>query len=803
MISRSRLIDQILKAKQRLVVISALAGTGKSVLLRQIADQLQTSIHYGSLQEIQHQENNILIWDLPIAPGFPVDIEPIVQWLDGDESRRAIIATRHISRLRGINRALLYNQAKRITSDQLFFDETDLQKICPDEQVDQIYNQTAGWPCLVQIALDKSASKANLIDFFQNHLLKDLDNKTVALLNAALMQDNALEYSNGDLELEELVQHIAPLISLQNDRIYLSVKAQSFRIPLAKATAKRKARLSGDEAIEWAEIERRAGRPDAAIETLQNAGLYDVAYDWFVEANNFMLIQYVGPERFAAVLNGFPEDNDRIQDQELLVAAKAMHALKAGNIERAQLILKRSLGPVANNLSRVFSPNGQFSLVFRIFRLTMVIYEETIISEKTMGHVFELLAELPLDSHLYRGAFYNSVLEYYLRSRRLLDAQSAASQALYHYQKAQVPILCFYISLFQTVLALTRGNLRDARKLLKQTEDYFAQVPFESPSDARILDILIACVDYENGQVEALAKFLSDDFDHFIAGEVWPSLADFALKYGSEALCSHYSVSAARNYLDRWRSDHSASRRFHIILEVYEATILQNGNRWAEAAERLMALQSRINRTWVESAQPELARLSDGDEIAITLAWMRQLVHEVPTRKVLYDQLSVLGANQHVTYRQKITIIIWQASIAKRQRDATRARTALVRALEEVGRLGCIATLNEEKVFLDELMTDKRLVEFVQSSPTANAVYRRFKEISLPGSQSLNLSNLTRRESNILLMIAEGRSNKAVARNLGISEATVKFHLTNLYRKLGCSRRKEAIATAHSLGWIG
>ena len=240
-----------------------------------------------------------------------------------------------------------------------------------------------------------------------------------------------------------------------------------------------------------------------------------------------------------------------------------------------------------------------------------------------------------------------------------------------------------------------------------------------------------------------------------------------------------------------------------MILEVYEATILQNGNRWIEASERLMALQSRVNKTWVEAAEPELARLSDGAEIAITIAWMRQLIHEVPTRTMLLDQLAALSSNQHVTYRQKITIMIWQASVAKRQRNATKARTALVRAFEEVGRLGCIAVLIEEKVFLDDLIADKRLVEFVQSSPVANAVFRRLKEISLPGTHSLNLSNLTRRESNILLMIAEGRSNKAVARNLGISEATVKFHLSNLYRKLGCTRRKEAIATAHSLGWIG
>lgn len=51
-------------------------------------------------------------------------------------------------------------------------------------------------------------------------------------------------------------------------------------------------------------------------------------------------------------------------------------------------------------------------------------------------------------------------------------------------------------------------------------------------------------------------------------------------------------------------------------------------------------------------------------------------------------------------------------------------------------------------------------------------------------------------------MIAEGASNKFIAHALGLSEATVKFHLGNLYRKLGCGRRREAITAAKALGVI-
>jgi len=53
---------------------------------------------------------------------------------------------------------------------------------------------------------------------------------------------------------------------------------------------------------------------------------------------------------------------------------------------------------------------------------------------------------------------------------------------------------------------------------------------------------------------------------------------------------------------------------------------------------------------------------------------------------------------------------------------------------------------------------------------------------------------LTPRETEILTLVGEGMSNKAVARRLGISVHTVKFHLEALFEKLGASSRAEAVA---------
>jgi DNA-binding NarL/FixJ family response regulator len=63
-----------------------------------------------------------------------------------------------------------------------------------------------------------------------------------------------------------------------------------------------------------------------------------------------------------------------------------------------------------------------------------------------------------------------------------------------------------------------------------------------------------------------------------------------------------------------------------------------------------------------------------------------------------------------------------------------------------------------------------------------------------------NAEALTARESEVLLLVAEGLPNKAIARELGISEHTAKFHVGSLLGKLGAASRTEAVTLATRRG---
>jgi two-component system, NarL family, nitrate/nitrite response regulator NarL len=61
-------------------------------------------------------------------------------------------------------------------------------------------------------------------------------------------------------------------------------------------------------------------------------------------------------------------------------------------------------------------------------------------------------------------------------------------------------------------------------------------------------------------------------------------------------------------------------------------------------------------------------------------------------------------------------------------------------------------------------------------------------------------AELTPRENEILCLLAEGQSNKVIARNLGISDGTVKLHVKAILRKLGVHSRVEAAVMAVEQG---
>ena len=70
------------------------------------------------------------------------------------------------------------------------------------------------------------------------------------------------------------------------------------------------------------------------------------------------------------------------------------------------------------------------------------------------------------------------------------------------------------------------------------------------------------------------------------------------------------------------------------------------------------------------------------------------------------------------------------------------------------------------------------------------------------GNEPTERSPLTERESEVLELLSTGLANKQIALSLGISEHTVKFHVSSIYTKLNVTNRTEAVREGLRGGWI-
>ena len=74
------------------------------------------------------------------------------------------------------------------------------------------------------------------------------------------------------------------------------------------------------------------------------------------------------------------------------------------------------------------------------------------------------------------------------------------------------------------------------------------------------------------------------------------------------------------------------------------------------------------------------------------------------------------------------------------------------------------------------------------------------EEQDLPvGASARPLEPLSERELEVLALLASGRTNAEIARDLFVALGTVKSHVNNIYRKLGASNRAEAVSKAREM----
>lgn len=145
----------------------------------------------------------------------------------------------------------------------------------------------------------------------------------------------------------------------------------------------------------------------------------------------------------------------------------------------------------------------------------------------------------------------------------------------------------------------------------------------------------------------------------------------------------------------------------------------------------------------------------------------------------------------------KVAVIDWRLPLLGGQklievlRDQPGAPRIVVYGDDQGGEIARLAMLAGAAGFVARTTPTEQLLETCIAVAGGQMM---FPFLDLRNLQSDPISQLTRRERGLLEALSKGHSNKELARDFGISDNTVKFHLSNLYEKLGVRNRAQAIA---------
>jgi len=741
----------------RVVLIDALPGTGKSRLLGEVARRLGVdvcTVPDAGAREVQA---------LDPRQGASLDLEA----LNGPAV--AVVPRAGVT---GHARARLYGTFREVGNGDLFL----------RPETDPCFAVSGGWPALSAHFARAPEDEDTAALWLAETVWPRLDAPARPLLfalsaGAHLLPDAALAASE-----RRAAAALVPLLRRDGQGWRLVVPALGPLFARALAALPVPARATS--------LLAAAGLPARAIVLALAARRRSEALAILHAAGGMMMGHLHGPDAARRASAAFGDDPDAE-----VTALRAELALKSGQTERAALILEDALGHAPRPMAQAMA--GPAPLSLRLSELILAPYRPETDTEAALARLPRFLSEIAEDAPLKRGLVYNMVLDLQFRAGRLGEAGATAARALTHYSAGGAPYLCFYIHVYRALIGLVGGDLARARAPLGEARAALQATPFEAPQDALFLALLEAAIAYEEGDAEPMAAFAETRFGTFAFGELWPAIAGVALAAGAGALVALRGADAAHAHLDAWRVQNLRTRSFRLQVEQQEVAVLQRARRWREARLTLERMAQRIGRVWIEAAGTALSDLSAPEDVAQAMLWLRQLAFERPRDGSVAVRLAHLADNRRLSARQRAALGIWRSWAARRQGRVGEACRQLAQVLHTAEVSGCRAPVIEERAFALALLDDPRMAGGPMRDAPLPAHLRR------GAAPAFGTGPLTAQEWRVLLLLAEGASNKEIAREMALSLATVKFHLRNLYRKLGASDRRGALAAARAAGLFG
>lgn len=396
---------------------------------------------------------------------------------------------------------------------------------------------------------------------------------------------------------------------------------------------------------------------------------------------------------------------------------------------------------------------------------------------------------LPADNILMRGLMLMNLSFNYAASGDIEKALNIFSDDHYRYPNEQNALLTSVTIVNQAWLCAEQGQLHRAWDLLLQTK---ATIIERSPDWLPVLGI----VEISLGELAYEWNDLEQAEQHLLQGlelsKPWLYVRNllpgyFTLAKIGQAQGNYEKVTAALNQADR------------LIRRVQLTPML------TQLKAFMTRLQLRRNNVgaavrWLRQSKAH----PKGEFERLTQAQVLIALKRIDEALFILEELLLNARKQQKQYAE-IEILTLQSLAYEALEDAHQSETLLAQALTLAEPEGYIRVFADYQPAITPLL--QRLNQQNQSTYTSELLHAMNTETVSDGSSSYRGENgliepLTEREQEVLVLVAQGLSNHAIANLLVVGTGTIKTHVRNILSKLHVSNRTQAVTQARNLGLL-
>ena len=359
-------------------------------------------------------------------------------------------------------------------------------------------------------------------------------------------------------------------------------------------------------------------------------------------------------------------------------------------------------------------------------------------------------------------------------------AMGAIVEATNHGIAAGIDYNLLFLDMHRAAIFLAQGDLQAARKALLRSRSRWRRSYRHDHGAETVMSALFAQLEFEAGKSRNAAIHLRKSGSHVLESEAWLDIYVAGLEPMFRLAAEQHGVAAAMVAIDRTRDQLSARGLDRIANLLTRLRIALEGEEWLRTDRKPPRL---IDATVTDVA----------DEIA---TWQER---EFATIAGAYRDLTIGETAQAV---ERLSHFISYALERNLKRSLLRVLLLRAAAFDRLGDSVAATADFEEALVVGEATGLRRaFAEFGGRHTAKQLAKRRGTGGFVRGLRRSNVRSepvadrsLTKREQQMLQALSEGKSDKAIGRDHGITEHGVRFHLKNLYAKLGVHDRAAAVS---------